>query len=146
MHPVCAPYAPVMRHAPAVAVLCELELIIKRNLISLGRVSFSDPDDFDVLLSDYFDLIAGTSAGTYVMTYLGTDGGNLSSMRDIGVDTAVPGSAYGAFQFMRVCAGMQAVIELEMSGARNRNLQFVFATIVSAPWWWAIIIDQASPT
>lgn len=43
----------------AAAVLCELELIVKRNLINLGKVSFADIDDFDILLSDYFDLIAG---------------------------------------------------------------------------------------
>mmetsp|Transcript_38373 Transcript_38373/g.113798 ORF Transcript_38373/g.113798 Transcript_38373/m.113798 type:complete len:327 (-) Transcript_38373:3431-4411(-) len=140
------------------AVLCEVELAVKRALLFNGRVDFMDIDDFDILLADWFDFTAGrlmckhvwadshiqtftgwpsprhacirraggrmlcfgfavwrqscactllyipmcgagSSAGTYIATYIETEGADAHMA--IPSLTARPGSALGAYQFMQ---------------------------------------------
>ncbi|CAD7700248.1 unnamed protein product [Ostreobium quekettii] len=57
-------------------VLKRLEEKIKDNLRRRGKAS----GDFEVDLADYFDLIAGTSIGSIIATYLTTRGGRSAGM------------------------------------------------------------------
>ncbi|KAG1653751.1 hypothetical protein FOA52_008721 [Chlamydomonas sp. UWO 241] len=133
-----------VRATITVAVLCEVESTIKRQLIALGRVSYTNIDQFDILLSDYFDVIAGTSAGSYLSTYIGTSGGNVNAMRNVGVTTTLPGSSYGAFQFMKAFQAMIADATATVPGGSSEY------TVVG-PWlynyfdnWFSALYNNIS--
>ncbi|KAG1666231.1 hypothetical protein FOA52_011531 [Chlamydomonas sp. UWO 241] len=80
------------------AILCELEERIKYRLIAKGKVAYKNIDDFDVRVPDWFDIMPGCSAGTYVQTYLLTSGVNARTV--FPSIQAADGSATASFEYM----------------------------------------------
>lgn len=126
----------VFRGLMQTQVLVALENAIKKRIVEKYPKKYNSTAAFDILLSDYFDLVAGTSIGGYLTAYLTTNGGDIASKFPAQF-TSLPGSAAGAAQLFDIFAVTLAGVKMnktysndavQLGYAVNATLSKMFGT------------------